>query len=197
MATAVSAAAAGSVVCLADGSYGELDLVGTKAGSGVVVRAANPGEATIAGASLQGSNVTLAQFNVNGEIDLMPGSSGMVVDHNRITGGYMGVNMPSSSTEIDDARITGNRFVGPFGEDAIRANRYHDGDGDGVGLLVEGNEFTATSVRTAITPIVCRRCGLAIIWSIRQNYLHDNQCQGLFIKDQASRGQQRHRSRTT
>jgi hypothetical protein len=184
-ATAAASATAGSTVCLADGSYGRLDLTASKAAPGVVLRAEHPGLTTIAGGSLQGSNLTLAQFNVTGEIDLMPGSSGMVVDHNRITGGYMGVNMPTSSTEVNDARITGNRFVGPFGEDAIRANRYHDSDGDGIGLLVEGNEFT--NVRENGNHSDC----LQAVWVgdhmiYRKNYLHDNQCQGLFIKDQAS-----------
>ena len=97
----------------------------------------------------------------------------------------MGVNMPTSSTQENDVAITGNKFVGPFGEDAIRANRYHDSDGDGVGLLVEGNEFT--NVRENGNHSDC----LQAVWVgdhmiYRKNYLHDNQCQGFFIKDQAS-----------
>jgi hypothetical protein len=183
--TAVGAAAPGATVCLADGAYGELTLDVTKPAPGVTVRAANPGRATIDGASLSGARLTLAQFNVTDEIDLMPGSSGMVVEHNRISGGYMGVNLPTSSTQVNDAEITGNKFVGPFGEDAIRANRYHDADGDGVGLLVDGNEIT--NVRENGNHSDC----LQAVWVgdhmvYRHNYLHDNTCQGLFIKDQAS-----------
>ena len=50
-ASAVSSAAPGSVVCLADGSYGRLSLNASKSAPGVTVQAADPGAATIAGAT--------------------------------------------------------------------------------------------------------------------------------------------------
>jgi hypothetical protein len=183
--TAVFDASPGDVVCVANGSYGKLSLTETKAAPGVTVQAQNPGRATIAGAALQGSDLTLARFRITDEVDLLPGSSGMTVDHNRLTGGYMGVNMPTSTTQVSDASITANKFVGPFGEDAIRANRYHDADGDGVGLLVAGNEFT--NIRENGNHSDC----LQSVWVgdhlvFRNNYLHDNRCQGFFVKDQAS-----------
>jgi hypothetical protein len=185
-ATAASAAAPGATVCLADGIYGKLTLNASKAAPGVTVRAEHPGQASIAGAALSGSDLTLAQFDVTDEIQLMPGSTGMTVSHNRISGGYFGVSEPTSSTQVNDAAIVGNRFVGPFGEDAIRANRYHDGaDADPYGLLVEGNEITG--VRENGNHSDC----LQAVWVgdgmyFRRNYLHDNRCQGFFIKDQAS-----------
>ena len=185
-ASAVNAAATGATVCLADGTYGKLTLNASKAAPGVTVRAAHPGQASIAGAALSGSYLTLAQFNVTDEIQLMPGSTGMTVSHNRISGGYFGVSEPTSSTQVNDASIIGNRFVGPFGEDAIRANRYHDGpDADPYGLLIEGNEITG--VRENGNHSDC----LQAVWVgdgmyFRRNYLHDNRCQGFFIKDQAS-----------
>jgi hypothetical protein len=185
-ANAAGAAAPGATVCLADGTYGRLTLNATKASPGVTVRAQHPGQATIAGAALSGSYVTLAQFNVTDEIQLMPGSTGMTVSHNRISGGYFGVSEPTSSTQVNDAAIIGNEFVGPFGEDAIRANRYHDGpDADPYGLLVEGNEITG--VRENGNHSDC----LQAVWVgdglyFRRNYLHDNRCQGFFVKDQAS-----------
>ena len=47
------------------------------------------------------------------------------------------------STSINDTTIAGNLFVGPFGEDAIRLNRYHDsGDPRPLRVLIEGNEIT-------------------------------------------------------
>jgi hypothetical protein len=110
----------------------------------------------------------------------------MTVQFNRITGGYMGVQAANtSSTTVDDVTIRGNKFVGPFGEDAIRLNRYHDADGDGVGILIEGNEIT--NVRENGNHSDC----LQAVWVgdhliYRRNYLHDNRCQGFFIKDQAS-----------
>jgi Bacterial Ig domain/Bacterial Ig-like domain/Right handed beta helix region len=185
--TAVGSAAAGATVCLADGTYGKLSLNAAKAAPGVTIRAEHPGKATIAGASLSGSYLTLAQFNVTDEVDLMPGSTGMTVSHNRISGGYFGVQAgPTSTTQVSDATIVANRLVGPFGEDAIRANRYHDGpDADPYGLLVEGNEIT--NVRENGNHSDC----LQAVWVgdgmyFRRNYLHDNRCQGFFIKDQAS-----------
>jgi hypothetical protein len=184
--SAVSSASAGSIVCLANGSYGALALNATKAAPGVVMRAENPGQATLTSATLSGARLTLARFKVNGEVTIEPGTTGMVVDHNRITGGYMGVNAgPTSSTQINDAAITDNQLVGPFGEDAIRLNRYHDADGNGVGILIEGNEIS--HVRENGNHSDC----LQAVWVgdhlvYRKNYLHDNRCQGFFVKDQAS-----------
>jgi hypothetical protein len=180
--SAVAAAAPGSVVCIAPGTYGKLSLAGRHAGE-VVVQPA--GIATIAGADINGANVTLEGFNVTDEVTIREGSDHIKVQFNYITGGYMGVNLWTDDVPISDVSIVGNRFVGPFGEDGIRANRYHDGDGDGVGLLVEGNEFTG--IRENGNHSDC----LQSVWVgdhliYRRNYLHDNRCQGFFIKDQKS-----------
>ena len=186
--SSVSSASPGSVVCLADGSYGALSLNATKAAPGVTVRAEHPGKAVLGGATMQGARLTLARFNVNGEVTIQPGATGMTVDHNRITGGYMGVNAgPTSTTQINDTAITNNKLVGPFGEDAIRLNRYHDSNGDGIGVLIEGNEISG--VRENGNHSDC----LQAVWTgdhivYRRNYLHDNRCQGFFIKDQNSLG---------
>ena len=183
---ALNTAGPGATICLADGTYGKLALVATKALPGVTIRAEHPGKATIAGATLTGANVTLADLNVTDEITIAAGSSGMRISHNRISGGYMGVNLATDDTPISDTTIVGNQFVGPFGEDAIRANRYHDGpDADPYGLLVEGNEISG--VRENGNHSDC----LQSVWVgdhlyFRRNYLHDNRCQGFFIKDQQS-----------
>jgi hypothetical protein len=185
--SALSTAAPGAVLCLADGSYAKLTLNASNPAPGVTVRAANPAGATIAGASLSGSNLTLARFVVTGGVQLQPGATGMTIDHNRITGGGQGIDMVTSSTQINDTKITANKLVGPFGEDAIHLNRYHDADGDGIGVLIEGNEIT--NVRENGNHSDC----LQTVWVgdhivFRKNYLHDNRCQGFFIKDQASLG---------
>jgi hypothetical protein len=183
--SAVAAAAPGAVICLANGTFGKLALSASKAGE-VVVQSAPPAVTTIAGASLAGSHLTLEGFNITDEVDVAPGSNHQTVQFNRISGGYMGVQAANtSSTTVDDATIRANKFVGPFGEDAIRLNRYHDSDGDGVGILIEGNEIT--NVRENGNHSDC----LQAVWVgdhliYRRNYLHDNRCQGLFIKDQAS-----------
>jgi hypothetical protein len=185
--SALSSAASGSVLCLADGNYAKLTLSASKAAPGVTVRAANPAGATIAGASLSGSNLTLGRFVITNGVQVMPGASGMTIDHNRITGGGQGIDMPTSSTMVNDTKITGNELIGPFGEDAIHLNRYHDANGDGIGVLIEGNEIT--NVRENGNHSDC----LQTVWVgdhivFRKNYLHDNRCQGFFIKDQASLG---------
>jgi hypothetical protein len=186
--SSVSSAAPGAVVCLADGSYSKVSLDASKASPGVTLRATNPGKATIAGASLQGSNLTLARFVSTSSVVIQPGASGMTVEHNRVTGGGQGIDgCPSSTTTCNDTKIIGNQLIGPFGEDAIHLNRYHDGNGDGIGILIEGNEIT--NVRENGNHSDC----LQTVWVgdhivFRRNYLHDNRCQGFFVKDQASLG---------
>ncbi len=186
--SAVTAAAVGSVVCLANGSFGQLSLDADKASPGVTVRAANPGSTTIAGASIQGTNLTLARFVSTSSIQIQPGATAITVEHNRVTGGGQGIDAgPTSTTTLNDISIIGNELIGPFGEDAIHLNRYHDSNGDGLGILIEGNEIT--NVRENGNHSDC----LQTVWVgdhiiFRKNYLHDNRCQGFFVKDQASLG---------
>jgi hypothetical protein len=175
----------GAVICLTDGSYEELKLDADKTGPGVTVRAEDPGKATIAGADLNGMGLTLSHFIVAGEITLEPGARKMSVLDNRISGGYFGLNAgPTTTTSISDTTVRGNLFAGPFGEDAIRLNRYHDsGDRDPYGVLIEANEIT--NVRENGEHSDC----LQSVWGgdglyFRRNYLHDNRCQGFFVKDQ-------------
>jgi hypothetical protein len=182
--SAVASAAAGSVICLAPGTYGKLSLSGHPAGE-VVIQPA--GTATIAGATLSGSHLTLEGFNVVGdEVTVQPGTDHMTVQFNRISGGFFGVQAgPTTTTTVNDVTIRGNQFVGNFGEDAIRLNRYHDGDGDGIGALIEGNEITGVVEDGAHNDC------LQTVWVgdhlvFRRNWLHGNNCQGFFVKDQAS-----------
>jgi hypothetical protein len=183
--SAVASAAPGTVVCLAPGSYGKLALNAKPAGE-VVVQPA--GSATIAGASMAGSNLTLEGFNVVGDaVTVQPGSDHMTVQFNQISGGYFGVEAgPTTTTTVNDVTIRGNKLIGNFGEDAIRLNRYHDGpDADPYGALIEGNEITGV-----VEDGNHNDC-LQTVWVgdhlyIQRNYLHDNNCQGFFIKDQAS-----------
>jgi hypothetical protein len=174
---AASSASSGSTVCLADGSYGALTLNVSQAAPGVVVSAANPGQATIESASLAGSHLTLTRFVVTDGVTIEPSSVGITVEHNRITGGGQGIDAcPTDSTWCTEERIIGNQLIGPFGEDAIHANRYH-------GLLIEGNEITQVRENGAHSDC------LQTVWrgdhlTFRRNYLHDNRCQGFFVKDQ-------------
>jgi len=175
--SAVSSAATGSVICLANGTYGKVTLSASKAAPGVTLRAQNPGGATIEAASLSGSHLTLARFVIPNGVVIQPGANAMTVEHNRITGGGEGVDAcPTEKTYCSEMRIIGNQLIGPFGEDAIHANRYH-------GLYVEGNEITHVRENGAHSDC------LQTVWRgdhivFRKNYLHDNRCQGFFVKDQ-------------
>jgi hypothetical protein len=183
--SAVEDAKNGDVICLADGSYGRLALNGDRGAPWVTVRAENPGRATLAAADLGRSRLTLARFVIADGVSVEPGTVAVTVAHNRLTGGYLGIDAgPTTTTTVDDVAIVGNKFVGPFGEDAIRLNRYHDANGDGIGALVAKNEFTG--IRENGNHSDC----LQTVWVgdhlvYRGNYLHDNRCQGFFVKDQA------------
>ncbi len=175
--SAVSSAAAGSVICLANGSYGRVTLSANKAAPGVTLRAQNPGQATLESATVGGSHLTLARFVITNGVSIPGNTVEPTIEHNRITGGGQGIDACTTTTEwCTNMRIIGNQLVGPFGEDAIHANRYH-------GLYVEGNEIT--QVRENGNHSDC----LQTVWRgdhiyFKRNYLHDNRCQGFFIKDQ-------------
>lgn len=182
--SAVSSANPGQTVCLSDGNYGNISLTGNKTSPGVTLQAQNPGKATVGAVSINGSGLTLSNFNTTGEITIAAGSSNITVLHNKITGGYFGVDAcNSTTTTCNDVKIIGNKFQGPYGEDAIRANRYHDVDGDGFGLTVSQNEFTGIIENGEHSDC------LQTVWvgdgiDFDHNYEHDNHCQGFFIKDQ-------------
>jgi hypothetical protein len=134
---------------------------------------------------MQGRNLTVSRFKITSDAEVEPESVGMTLSHNLITGGQLGVDAgPTDTVTVNDVSIIGNKFVGPFGEDAIRLNRYHDANGDGIGVLVQGNEIT--NVRENGQHSDC----LQTVWVgdhlvFRKNYIHDNRCQGFFVKDQA------------
>jgi len=182
----LSAAAPGTVVCLADGTYGGLSLSSSKAAPGVTLTAANPGGATIGSVSVSGSGYTISRFVIDGGVSLSRNVDRTVVDHNRILGGgHYGVFVCTAEPpdQCEDTEITGNVFDGAMNEDQVRANVFHDGDGDGVGLLVEGNEFKGNTERGGHNDV------FQSVWVgdhlvFRKNYLHDFGGQGFFVKDQ-------------
>jgi hypothetical protein len=124
-----------------------------------------------------------------GTVTIAVGSSGMTVDHNFIDmnnfTGFGVMACPSDSTTCNDESITGNLFKGVAEEDAIRANVYHDANGDGVGLLIQGNEFTG-NVEHGDHDDVFQAVWVGDHLVFRKNYLHDFGGQGFFVKDQAS-----------
>src|SRR3979409_2418521 len=109
---ALAPAPPGKVICLGNGDYGKLELSAEKRAPGVTVRAAHPGKATIDGAELSGSTLKLARFQIHEDVVIEPGSRKISVLHNRISGGYFGVEAgPTTSTNISDTTIRGNLFA--------------------------------------------------------------------------------------
>jgi hypothetical protein len=184
----LAASAPGTVVCLADGTYGGLSLGSSKAAPGVTLRAANPGGTTIGSVQVSGSGYTISRFVINGGVTIARNVDRTTVDHNRIlAGNHYGVFVCTATPpdQCDDTKIVGNLFDGAMEEDQIRANVYHDADGDGVGLLVEGNEFRGNTERGGHNDV------FQSVWVgdhlvFNRNYLHDFGGQGFFVKDQSS-----------
>lgn len=162
----------GKTVCLADGSYGALTITGPG-----TVRALNPGNAILASATLKGNGATLSRLKVTGGVSLAIGNSNAEVFHDEISGGGEGIDVcPTEASFCANERIIGNKLIGPSGEDAIHANRYH-------GLTIEGNEISG--YRENGSHVDC----LQTVWrgdhlKFNRNYVHNNRCQGFFIKDQ-------------
>jgi hypothetical protein len=182
----LGSAAVGTTVCLADGTYGNLSLSVSKPVPGVTLAAAHPGSVTIGSVQVSGSGYTISQFLVNGGITIAANTDRTVVRNNRIlAGNHYGVFVCTAQPPdaCDDTKIVGNIFDGGMEEDQIRANTYHDADGDGAGLLVEGNEFRGNSERGGHNDV------FQSVWVgdhlvFRKNYLHDFGGQGFFVKDQ-------------
>jgi len=185
--SALSSASAGQVVCLANGTYGDVTLSSSKGAPGVTLKAANPGGATIGDVDVNASGYTIARFVINGGVTIARNVDRTVVDHNHIlAGGHFGVFVCTAEPpdQCDDTAITNNIFDGAMNEDQVRANVYHDGNGDGIGLLVEGNEFKGNTERGG------HNDAFQSVWVgdhlvFRKNYLHDFGGQGFFVKDQS------------
>lgn len=184
--SALAAAAPGTTVCLADGTYGDLTLSSPKAAPGVILAAAHPGSAIIGDVQVSASGYTISQFVIDGGVTIARNTDRTVVRHNRIlAGNHYGVFVCTATPpdQCDDTKIVGNIFDGGMNEDQIRANVYHDGDGDGIGLLVEANEFRGNTERGGHNDV------FQSVWVgdhlvFRRNYLHDFGGQGFFVKDQ-------------
>lgn len=194
--TAVDAAAPGDVIRIADGTYGTLSLSQVKSGNWVEITAVNPGQVRFQTSGVHqfwGQYLKVSRCVFGGEVRLMAGARHIWLDHCLIDGatggGYMGVqvNPMSPAGWVYDTKITGCKFQGNFGEDAIRLNQWADGDGDGIGCLIEECEITG------VKEIGTHNDSLQTAWGggtsglvFRRNYEHDNRSQNFFVKDQNS-----------
>jgi hypothetical protein len=184
--TAFSAALGGEVLCLADGAHGAISLSGVKART-VTVRAQNPGKATTGRITLAGSNIRVERFVASGGVRIVPPSHHIAIVHNRLTGtgGGYGVELPPDLTPMTpNVTIEGNQIIGPF-TDALRVNGYTGTDAPGHpgwGLAVVDNEITGIIEDGSHNDCIQSVWGGSDLL-FQGNYLHDNRCQGFFIKD--------------
>jgi len=118
------------------------------------------------------------------------GANNIVIDHNDLHGAWYGVlfssgdcTVPGAPTwpgcvpedPISNVTINGNRFTGPFGEDAMQIKNFRN-------VVVTNNEIT--QVREDGNHNDCLQTvfgGDGLVY--RGNYQHDNRCQGIFLKD--------------
>jgi hypothetical protein len=187
---AISAAAAGQVLCLPDGSYGSLNISGSKSGM-VVVAAQHPGAATLSSVTIGGSNVGVANFNITGGgtgVHVNNGAQHILISHNRITKAGTGIEAASTDPSVGnspcptcqayppfvDVTIDGNIIDSP-GTDAIYVGNFN-------GLTVTNNEITGVVENGDHSDCLQSTFGGRNI-TFQGNYEHDNLCQGFFLKD--------------
>jgi hypothetical protein len=184
--SAIASAANGARVCLADGSYGALSISAARSGAATLA-AANPGKATLSKVTFTGAsrNVVLSGFKVGG-IQLQAGSADHQIRDNLIQGSG-GVDFASAINPVPGGCCTvsnlpliqrividGNKFVGPYGEDAMQLKGFKD-------VTVSNNEITnVTSVNGAHADGVQTVHGGSNL-KIIGNYMHDNNMQPIFV----------------
>jgi hypothetical protein len=192
VASAVSGAAGGSVICLSSGSYGTLTL-NAKPSSNVTVQAAPAAHVTTGRVELGGSHLVVRGLWVDGEVVLDAGASYLTVDHDDITGGGEGVYFNTSDCTVANAPKWANCEPDPpISNVVISGNHFHDigqpGTEDAIHLdnwrsvTVTGNEFDhiiESGNHTDCLQSVFGGSGL----TFTRNYEHDNDCQGFFVKD--------------
>ncbi len=198
--SAVSGAAAGSVICLNSGEYGSLSLNASPA-SDVTLQAAPSAHVTTRAVQISGSHLVVRGLWIDGEVALEEGSSFITVDHDDISNanesGGEGVVFDTSNctapnapkwegcephAQISNVTISGNHFhdigqtVGKQkSEDAIHLDYWRN-------VVVTGNEFEHVIESGNHTDCLQSVYGGTDL-TFTHNYEHDNDCQGFFIKD--------------
>jgi|GEM_PF-1852149 hypothetical protein len=192
VAAAVNAAAGGAVICLSSGSYGPLSFE-TSHSSDVTLEGAPGAHVEVGKLSVSASHLVLRGLWVHGEVALAAGDSYVTIDHDDITGGGEGVvfdtsnckapNAPSwpecePQAPVSNVTISGDHFhdIGlGESEDAIHIDWWSD-------LTVTGNEFERILESGNHTDCLQSVYGGTNL-TFTHNYEHNNDCQGIFIKD--------------
>lgn len=208
--SAVSSAANGAIICMSPGSYGSVSLTGSHTGDVTFQPdpSADPngaGKVTFSGISISGNHIVVHNFYSTGGISVGGSSSNDTIDHNNVTNspGGGGVELYCSSA-CSGIVINGNKIhdlTGGAGSGSPNCTSY-GGDGDAVRLdgwssvTVSHNEIT--KVEQLQTSSVCEghtdclqsynftNSGQTVSPSnitFNNNYEHDNNCQGFFLKD--------------
>jgi hypothetical protein len=174
--TALGSAPLGSVVCLANGSYGSLSVSTKRAAPGVVLRAQNPGGATLGSVSVSGSGVAVERF-VTGSVSVSSSADGVAFRHNSVSGGVYVIG--STSSYAKNVEFSGNLIkpkTGSGEKDTFMLQRFE-------ALRIEDNEIWVADEDGG------HNDGLQTVWGGRGLIFSGNWIrggagsQGFFIKD--------------
>jgi hypothetical protein len=192
VASAVSGATSGSVICLNSGEYGSLTLNSAHSGD-VTLQAAPQAHAMAGNVTLGGSHIVVRGLWIDNEVALEEGASFITIDRDDITGGSEGIVFDTSDCTVPNApQWAGCEPHAPITDVTISANHIHDiGEGGGEDAIhldnwrrvkITGNEFDHIVEAGDHTDCVQSVYGGDQL-SFDHNYEHDNDCQGFFIKD--------------
>jgi hypothetical protein len=205
-----ASASAGSVICLAPGTYTGTLLLGATRTADVTIQAdgvtvsavefaASAAHLHLAGITVPGavnidpgaSFITLANSTIRGGIYVDWGAHDLTISHNYLDGGHFGVWLDSENCAvsfgpancstvsvlptISNVLIEGNKFQGPFGDDAININNYQN-------VTITGNEITGVVENGQHDEVLQSTWGGSGL-TFTDNYVHDICGQGFFIKD--------------
>ncbi|HEV7482616.1 MAG TPA: right-handed parallel beta-helix repeat-containing protein [Solirubrobacterales bacterium] len=174
--SALGSAAVGSVVCLADGSYGSLSLSMKRPAPGVTLRAQNPGQASVGSVSVSGGGVAVERL-VTGSLNVSASADGVAFRHNSTTGGVYVIGTTSSYAK--NIEISGNLIKPSSGsgeKDTFMLQRFE-------ALRIENNQIWIADEDGN------HNDGLQTVWGgrgliFRGNWMRGGAgSQGFFIKD--------------
>jgi hypothetical protein len=175
--SALTSAATGSVICLANGSYGSLSLSMKRPAPGVTLRAQSPGQASLGSVSASGAGVTVERFSITGSLNVSAGADRIAYNHNNVGGGAYVIG--STSAYAKNVEISGNMMSAKTGggeKDTFMLQRFE-------GLRIEDNQIWIADEDGN------HNDGLQTVWGgrgliFRGNWMRGGAgSQGFFIKD--------------
>jgi hypothetical protein len=194
---AVARAQAGGVICLAAGTYEATLSLSARASGYVTLRAAPGAHVQLGTVRIAGSHIALRDVWVRGEVALAAGSSHVLIDHDDISnvGGHGGEGVvfdTSDCTAPNAPKWSGCEPHAPIGDVTISHNHFHNiGQGNSEDAIhldnwrnvtVTGNEFDHIIESGNHTDCLQSVYGGENL-VFDHNYEHDNDCQGIFVKD--------------